>query len=208
MLIFGLQQLLPGDPAVVLAGEDRDPTVVAYLRQKMHLDEPLPVRYLYWIKRRAARRSRRIAAHAEAGAGADPREAAGDARARGARDRDRARDRHSGRHRLRRQAQHRVGLRGERRRALGPVHAELLARHHADPAVLGDARLAARLRLREPVRGSEGEPRGADHAGLRARQRDRRRADAPHAERDAAGARRPTTCAPPARRAFRSAASS
>ena len=44
MLIFGLQQLLPGDPAVVLAGEDRDPTVVAYLRQKMHLDEPLPVR--------------------------------------------------------------------------------------------------------------------------------------------------------------------
>jgi peptide/nickel transport system permease protein len=50
MLIFGLQQLLPGDPAVVLAGEDRDPTVVAYLRQKMHLDEPLPVRYLYWIK--------------------------------------------------------------------------------------------------------------------------------------------------------------
>jgi peptide/nickel transport system permease protein len=50
MLIFGLQQLLPGDPAVVLAGEDRDPDVVAYVRQKMHLDEPLPVRYLYWIK--------------------------------------------------------------------------------------------------------------------------------------------------------------
>jgi len=49
ILIFGLQQLLPGDPAVVLAGEDRDPTVVAYLRQKMHLDEPLPVRYLYWL---------------------------------------------------------------------------------------------------------------------------------------------------------------
>ncbi len=49
MLIFGLQQLLPGDPAVVLAGEDRDPTVVAYLRQKMHLDDPLPIRYLYWI---------------------------------------------------------------------------------------------------------------------------------------------------------------
>ncbi len=49
MLIFGLQQLLPGDPAVVLAGEDRDPNVVAYLRQKMHLDEPLPMRYLYWI---------------------------------------------------------------------------------------------------------------------------------------------------------------
>jgi peptide/nickel transport system permease protein len=49
MLIFGLQQLLPGDPAVVLAGEDRDPAVVAYLRGKLHLDEPLPVRYLYWV---------------------------------------------------------------------------------------------------------------------------------------------------------------
>jgi peptide/nickel transport system permease protein len=49
MLIFGLQQLLPGDPAVVLAGEERDPNVVAYLRQKMHLDEPLPLRYVYWI---------------------------------------------------------------------------------------------------------------------------------------------------------------
>ena len=49
MLIFGLQQLLPGDPAVVLAGEERDPNVVAYLRQKLHLDEPLPMRYLYWL---------------------------------------------------------------------------------------------------------------------------------------------------------------
>src|SRR6187549_1920335 len=49
MLIFGLQQLLPGDPAVILAGEERDPNVVAYLREKLHLDEPLPVRYAYWL---------------------------------------------------------------------------------------------------------------------------------------------------------------
>ena len=49
ILIFGLQQLLPGDPAVVLAGEERDPNVVAYLHKKLHLDEPLPMRYLYWI---------------------------------------------------------------------------------------------------------------------------------------------------------------
>src|ERR687898_244971 len=48
VLIFGLQQLLPGDPAIALAGEDRDPNVVAYLRAKFHLDEPLPVRYWYW----------------------------------------------------------------------------------------------------------------------------------------------------------------
>ena len=49
MLIFGLQQLLPGDPAKILAGEDQDPTVVEYLRAKLHLDEPLPVRYAYWV---------------------------------------------------------------------------------------------------------------------------------------------------------------
>jgi peptide/nickel transport system permease protein len=49
ILIFSLQQLLPGDPALILAGEDRDPNVVAYLRGKFHLDEPLPMRYLYWL---------------------------------------------------------------------------------------------------------------------------------------------------------------
>ena len=49
MLVFGLQQLLPGDPAKILAGEEQDPSVVAYLRGKLHLDEPLPVRYAYWM---------------------------------------------------------------------------------------------------------------------------------------------------------------
>ena len=49
MLIFGLQQLLPGDPAVILAGEEQDPTVIAHLRQKLHLDQPLPVRYGLWV---------------------------------------------------------------------------------------------------------------------------------------------------------------
>ena len=49
IIIFGLQQLLPGDAALILAGEDQDPQVIAYLQKKMHLDEPLPVRYAYWI---------------------------------------------------------------------------------------------------------------------------------------------------------------
>ena len=49
MLIFGLQQLLPGDPAMILAGEEQDPQVIAYLHKKLHLDEPLPVRYAYWV---------------------------------------------------------------------------------------------------------------------------------------------------------------
>ena len=49
IIIFGLQQLLPGDPAVILAGENQDPDVIAYLHKKMHLDEPLPMRYAYWV---------------------------------------------------------------------------------------------------------------------------------------------------------------
>jgi peptide/nickel transport system permease protein len=49
VLIFGLQQLLPGDPALALAGEDRDPQVIAFLHQKYHLDEPFPVRYALWL---------------------------------------------------------------------------------------------------------------------------------------------------------------
>jgi peptide/nickel transport system permease protein len=50
VLIFGLQQLLPGDPAMAMAGEDQDPAVISYLRQKYHLDEPLPVRYALWVE--------------------------------------------------------------------------------------------------------------------------------------------------------------
>jgi peptide/nickel transport system permease protein len=49
MLIFGLQQLLPGDPAKILAGEDQDPAVIAHLRSKLHLDQPLPARYALWV---------------------------------------------------------------------------------------------------------------------------------------------------------------
>jgi peptide/nickel transport system permease protein len=49
VIIFTLQQLLPGDAATIMAGEDQDPNVIAYLRQKLHLDEPIPVRYGYWI---------------------------------------------------------------------------------------------------------------------------------------------------------------
>jgi len=50
VLIFSLQQLLPGDPALVMAGEERDPAVIAQIRQQYHLDQPLPVQYVYWVK--------------------------------------------------------------------------------------------------------------------------------------------------------------
>jgi peptide/nickel transport system permease protein len=50
MLIFGLQQLLPGDPALIMAGEERDPAVLAQIREQYRLNDPVPVRYLFWAK--------------------------------------------------------------------------------------------------------------------------------------------------------------
>ncbi|MCA6103433.1 ABC transporter permease [Bradyrhizobium australafricanum] len=50
LLIFSLQHLLPGDPALVMAGEERDPAVIEQIRQQYHLDQPIPVQYTYWVK--------------------------------------------------------------------------------------------------------------------------------------------------------------
>ncbi|MFM9941682.1 MAG: ABC transporter permease [Hyphomicrobiaceae bacterium] len=50
VIIFSLQQLLPGDPALVMAGEERDPAVLEQIRQQYRLDQPVPVQYYYWIK--------------------------------------------------------------------------------------------------------------------------------------------------------------
>src|SRR5258705_4858887 len=50
ILIFSLQQLLPGDPALVMAGEERDPAIIEQIRHQYRLDQPIPVQYAYWIK--------------------------------------------------------------------------------------------------------------------------------------------------------------
>ncbi|MGC2084031.1 MAG: ABC transporter permease [Bradyrhizobium sp.] len=50
LLIFSLQHLLPGDPALVMAGEERDPAVIAQIRKQYRLDRPIPVQYVYWAK--------------------------------------------------------------------------------------------------------------------------------------------------------------
>jgi len=49
IMVFGLQQLMPGDPALVLAGEERDPLVLEQIRRELKLDQPLVMQYLYWI---------------------------------------------------------------------------------------------------------------------------------------------------------------
>jgi peptide/nickel transport system permease protein len=51
-LIFGLQQLMPGDPALVLAGEERgNPEVLAQIRAELLLDRPLWEQYFHWLSR-------------------------------------------------------------------------------------------------------------------------------------------------------------
>jgi peptide/nickel transport system permease protein len=48
VVFFGLQAL-PGNPALVLAGEDRSPQAVAAITKKFGLDQPLPVQYANWL---------------------------------------------------------------------------------------------------------------------------------------------------------------
>jgi len=49
MLVFGLQKLLPGDPVLAMAGEDRDPAVLEALREQYRLNDPVAVQYATWI---------------------------------------------------------------------------------------------------------------------------------------------------------------
>src|SRR5690625_1736054 len=49
VVIFAATRAMPGDPAVVLAGEDPSPETVAAIRDRLGLDEPLPVQYLHWV---------------------------------------------------------------------------------------------------------------------------------------------------------------
>lgn len=47
--VFMLIHLSPGDPALVLLGEDRTPQAVAAIHQQLGLDKPLYVQYVIWV---------------------------------------------------------------------------------------------------------------------------------------------------------------
>ncbi len=50
VIVFTLQHLLPGDPAVMLAGDSAgDPHVVAQIRDHLLLNRPLWEQYLHWL---------------------------------------------------------------------------------------------------------------------------------------------------------------
>lgn len=47
--VFLLLHLVPGDPALIMAGPDATPEVIEAVRKDLGLDQPLPVQYLKWI---------------------------------------------------------------------------------------------------------------------------------------------------------------
>ncbi|WP_454856540.1 ABC transporter permease [Rhizobium binxianense] len=50
MIIFSLQHLLPGDPALILAGDNPDEATLAAIRAQYHLDQSVAIQYLFWVK--------------------------------------------------------------------------------------------------------------------------------------------------------------
>lgn len=49
IFVFVLQKLLPGDPALVLAGEERDPELIAFIREKYRFNDPIIYQYFHWL---------------------------------------------------------------------------------------------------------------------------------------------------------------
>jgi ABC-type dipeptide/oligopeptide/nickel transport system permease component len=51
VVVFGLSHLIPGDPVMVLLGQEATPAEAARLRGVLGLDKPLPVQYALWLGR-------------------------------------------------------------------------------------------------------------------------------------------------------------
>lgn len=49
IFVFSLQKLLPGDPILAMAGEERDPATLDFLREKYHFNDPVIMQYLRWL---------------------------------------------------------------------------------------------------------------------------------------------------------------
>ena len=47
--VFLLIHLSPGDPALIILGEDRNPEAIAQVHQQLGLDKPLYVQYVIWL---------------------------------------------------------------------------------------------------------------------------------------------------------------
>jgi peptide/nickel transport system permease protein len=54
LISFGLLQLVPGDPALILAGEEATEEVLARIRQEHGLNQPLPIQFLVYLRHAVA----------------------------------------------------------------------------------------------------------------------------------------------------------
>ncbi len=49
LIVFTITHLTPGDPALIMLGEEATPQALTALRHELGLDQPLPVQYLVWL---------------------------------------------------------------------------------------------------------------------------------------------------------------
>src|SRR5437899_2761207 len=49
LVVFAMMHLAPGDPAVVMAGPRATPEILAEIRRRLGLDQPLAVQYVTWL---------------------------------------------------------------------------------------------------------------------------------------------------------------
>ncbi|MET4121632.1 peptide/nickel transport system permease protein [Bradyrhizobium sp. JR1.5] len=49
IFVFLLLRLSPGDPAGIIAGDAATPQMIAAIREKLGLNEPLPVQFVHWV---------------------------------------------------------------------------------------------------------------------------------------------------------------
>ena len=168
VLVFLGVRAIPGDPAIALGAEGRDPALLAAIRHKYLLDQPLPVQYTHWVW---------LAVHGDLGV--DQRELSvahtivsgfPSARARGAR--NDLLDAHGipGGGDRRGPARKTQRLRRDDGRARRPLGAAFLARPADDQLVRRRPALAARERVRDHAP-PDREPRAHADAGHRARRR-------------------------------------
>ncbi|MER9877449.1 ABC transporter permease, partial [Mesorhizobium sp. M0195] len=50
IFVFLLLRLAPGDPAARIAGDMATPKMIAGIRERMGLNDPMPVQFIHWVR--------------------------------------------------------------------------------------------------------------------------------------------------------------
>jgi len=49
-IVFALERVIPEDPVARALGEDATPEEIARMRQRLGLDQPVYLQYIYWLR--------------------------------------------------------------------------------------------------------------------------------------------------------------